>query len=418
MSPRRPGLLSAALLLGALAARADDWPQWRGPERDGTSKETGLLQRWPEGGPKLLWKSTVVGDGYSTPVVVKGRVYLMGNKGMDDEFVLCLEEETGKKVWSTRVGRVGKNYFQQWPGARSTPTVGGDVLYALGSDGDLVCLETSGGRTRWHKDLRKEFGGRPGPWAYSESPLVDGDRVFCTPGGKEATLLALHKKDGSAVWKCAAPDGDYAAYSSIVPATVGGRKEYVQFTQKGLVGVDAKTGKLLWRYTRTAKLSPANIPTPVVHDNYVFSSTGFGGGGVIKLVPEGDGVKADPVWVSRQLANPLGGVVLVKGHLYGTNVSKLVCVDFLTGKVKWDDRSVGKGSICYADGRLYVRGEDGAVALVEATPAGYKEHGRFTQPDRSDKPAWPYPIVANGRLYLRDWGVLLCYDVRQPGGPR
>jgi outer membrane protein assembly factor BamB len=418
MNLRRPSLLVTLALLVPLAALAADWPQWRGPGRDGLSKETGLLHQWPEGGPKLAWKAADVGDGYSTPSVARGRVYLMGNRGMNDEFVLCLDEKTGNKVWSVRVGKVGRNYGPNYPGARSTPTVDGDVLYALGSDGDLVCLETAGGKEVWHKNLRSDFGGRPGAWAYSESPLVDGDKVVCTPGGKEATLVALNKKDGSVIWKSAVPGGDAAAYASIVLAEVGGARQYVQFLGKGLVGVDARTGKFLWRFDETAKKSPANIPTPVVYDNYVFSSTGLGGGAVIKLVPGAGGVNVETVWTSRQVANPLGGVVLVNGHLYGTNSQSLICVEVLTGKVKWQDRSVGKGEICYADGALYVRGEKGDVALVEATPEGYKEKGRFAQPDRSKQMAWPYPVVANGRLYLRDWGVLLCYDIGRQGGSR
>jgi outer membrane protein assembly factor BamB len=409
------GLVATTSLLTAA-----DWPQWRGPDRTGVSRETGLLREWPEGGPKLLWKNEDVGKGFSTPSEAEGRVYLLGNDD-DNEFVLALDAKNGKKVWSREIGKVGPNRGPQYPGARSTPTMAGDVLYALGSDGDLVCLETAEGKERWRKNLRTDFGGVPGNWAYSESPLVDGDKVVCTPGGKDATLVALDRKDGTVVWKAKVPGGDAAAYSSAIIARAGKVKMYVQFLGKGLVGVDAATGKFLWRYARSSLGSAANIPTPVYHDGYVFSSTGQGQGGLVKLTATDDGVSAEEVWSSKQLSANIGGVVLVDGYLYGTSgKGDLFCAEFRTGEVKWENKSVGTASICYADGRLYLHGDGGtfrvgpsSVALVEATPAGYKEKGRFRQPDRSRvRPAWPYPIVANGRLYLRDQNVLLCYDVK------
>jgi outer membrane protein assembly factor BamB len=413
MQTPRLTLLAAGLALAAVAA---DWPQWRGPDRTGVSRETGLLKEWPKTGPKLLWKAADVGDGYSTPAVVGGRVYLLSNRG-DDESALALNAEDGKTVWSTRVGKVGENRGPQYPGARSTPTVDGDVLYALGSDGDLVCLETAGGKVRWRKNLQSDFGGVPGNWAYSESPLVDGKVLVCTPGGAKATLVALDKTNGNVIWQCPAPGGDPAAYASAIVAEVGPVKQYVQFLAKGVVGVDARTGKFLWRYDKT--IDPAaNIPTPVFRDGFVFSSTGRNQGSLARLTADKDGVTVTPVYFSKAMNNGLGGVVLVGDYLYGTNTQQLLCLDFKTGDVKWRDRSVGPGSVCYADGHLYVRGQGGEAALVEATPTGYKEKGRFAQPERSSKPAWPYPVVANGRLYLRDQGVLFCYDVKDPGAGR
>jgi outer membrane protein assembly factor BamB len=237
----------------------------------------------------------------------------------------------------------------------------------------------------------------------------------CTPGGAKATLVALNKQTGDVLWQAAVPGGDAAAYSSVMIGHVGKTKQYIQFLQDGVVGVEASMGKFLWRYAKPATGSPANIPTPVVHEGYVFSSTGKGGGGTVKLSNEQGGVSVKEVYFSKELGNPLGGMVLVGDHLYGTNTQSLLCVEFATGKVKWKERSVGKGSICYADGHLYVRGENGDVALVEATPDSYKEKGRFSQPERSDKPAWPYPVIANGALYLRDQGVMFCYVVKGNG---
>lgn len=411
-------LLSIVVLSGlTLNARAADWPQWRGPKRDGLSQETGLKQKWPADGPKLLWQQNDVGEGYSTPAIVGDRIFLMGNRGMEDEFVACLAVKDGSEIWTMRVGNVGANTGPQYPGARSTPTVDGNLLYALGSDGDLVCLETAAGKLRWKKNLREDFAGEPGHWAYAESPLVDGEIVVCTPGGKEATLVALDKKSGDTVWKTAIDPGDQAAYASAAIALLDGKKEYVQFLQKGVVGVDAKTGKFLWRYERTAQGSPANIPTPVVLDDLVYSSTGRGGAGLVKLSADGEGVKAEQVYYQGKLPTSIGGAVLVDGLLYGTTNQGLVCADFATGEIKWQDRSIGAASLCYADGRLYLHGENGEIALVLASPEKYQELGRFTPPDQPDRSgrtkAWAYPVVSNGRLYVRDQGFLWCYDVRE-----
>jgi outer membrane protein assembly factor BamB len=250
--------------------------------------------------------------------------------------------------------------------------------------------------------------------------LIDGATLVITPGGKEATLAALDKKTGEVTWKSAVPGGDQAAYASVIVVEADGVKQYVQFLQKGVVGVSAKTGKFLWRYDRTAKNSPANITTPVAHGGFVYSSTGMAGGGLVKLKAGKDEVTAEPVYFDRNLPTSIGGSVLVGDYLYGTNAKGLLCVEFTTGKVKWQNKCVGAGSVCYADGRLYVHGEEtGALALVEATPEAYREHGRFTPPDVPDhgggwqKPkAWAYPVVANGRLYVRDFGRLWCYDIK------
>jgi outer membrane protein assembly factor BamB len=408
----RTTLLCAVCLgLSVLPALADDWPQWRGPTRDGISKEVGLLQQWPAGGLKPLWTARSLGGGYSAPAVARGRIYLLGTRG-NDEYVLALSEKDGKPVWSRKIGRIGPNRGQQWPGPRSTPTVDGNRLYALGSDGDLACLDADEGTVVWHKNLRTDFGGSPGNWAYAESPLVDGDRVIATPGGRRATLVALKKTDGSEIWRCALAEGDRAAYASPVVGEVGGAREYIQFVQGGVVGVDAKTGDFLWRYSRSSNRI-ANIPSPIFHDGYVWSASGYGaGGGLAKLRSAGDKVTAEPVFFVKEFANQIGGAVIVGGHIYGTGNRGLLCVDFRTGKVKWREESTGKGSICYADNRLYVRGQSGTMYLVEASPQAYTEHGRFRQTERSSKPAWPYPVVANGRLYLRDVDVLLCYDVK------
>jgi outer membrane protein assembly factor BamB len=406
-------------LSGLLAA---NWPQWRGPQRDGISQETGLLQEWPEEGPPLVWKVDNLGGGYSTPAVVNDRIYLLNNKGNENEFVQALDVKNGQQIWETRIGKVGNpGQRPPYPGARSTPTIDGELMYALGSDGDLACLETSTGKIRWQKHLRNDFGGKYGEWAYSESPLVDGDIVVCTPGGEQATLIALNKRSGDVIWKAPVPSqergGEEAGYASVVIANVGGKKQYVQFLQKGVVGVDPETGKFLWRYDRTAENSPANIPTPVARDGFVYSASGRGGGGLVEISVQGDEIDVKEVYFDRKLPTSIGGAVLLGDYLYGTSGPSMVCVDFKTGAIKWTkERAVAPASLCYADGRLYLHGErTGELALVEATPEEYREHGRFTppdQPDRGNSQAWAYPVVADGRLYVHDLGTLWCYDVR------
>jgi outer membrane protein assembly factor BamB len=403
----------AAALAGSLALRADDWPQWRGPARDGVSKETGLLKEWPKDGPPLRWKAADIGPGYSAPAVAAGAVYLQTTGG-DDEFALALDEATGKERWKAPIGKVGKNRGPQYPGTRATPTVDGDRLYCLSSAGQLVCLKTDG-KEVWRRDLVKDFEGKVGRafagWAYSESVLVDGDKVVCTPGGPKATLAALNKLTGATVWTSAVPGGDAAEYASVVAVEVGGQREYVQFVEKGVVGVEAQTGKFLWRYDATVEPG-ANILTPVVQGNKVFTAGSRSAGGLVELAAADGGVTAKQVYIDKQLVPGIGGAVLLDGYLYGTNGQAVFCAEFATGKVKWTDRGVGAASVCFADGRIYARGHAGDVALVEPSPTGYTERGRFKQPDRSEKPAWPHPVVANGGLYLRDMGVLLCYDVR------
>jgi outer membrane protein assembly factor BamB len=400
------------------SAFGQDWPQFRGPHRSGISQETGLLAEWPKQGPKLLWQVKDIGSGYSTPAAVGERLYLLANEGLDNEFVQAIAVADGKRIWSTRLGKVGKpDQTPSFPAARSTPTVDGALLYALGSDGDLVCAETATGTIRWRKNLQTEFNGKPGIWAYAESPLVDADALVCTPGGSDATIVALDKKTGNVFWKCAVPGGDEAGYASMIIVDAGGAKQYVQLLQKGLVGVEAKTGKFLWRYAKIISPFHANIPTPVAQSGFIYSAAAGAGGGLVQLRAAHDAIQADEVYFSSKLPTAIGGTVLLGDYLYGTAGPKLACVKFNTGDVKWSQPAIGAASLCAADGHLYLHGENGDVALVEASASGYHEKGRFTPPDRPEhvnrmQKAWAYPVVANGRLYIRDLGTLWCYDIK------
>ena len=403
-----------------LGTAPSDWPQWRGPERNGISKESGLLKQWPAEGPKLLWQVNDIGDGYSTPAVVGTRIYLMSNRGLENEFVQALSTQDGKPIWTTRVGNVGNpDQDPSYPKARSTPTVDGNFIYVLGSDGDLACLDAKSGKILWQTSLRKDFGGQPGEWAYAESPLVDGDLVIVTPGGAQATMVALNKKTGAVIWKSAIPGGDAAGYASAVVVQAG-RKQYVQCLSKGMVGVDAKTGEFLWRNKEVAK-GPAQYFTPVARGEYVYGGALGVGGVLVRVKSDGSAVVADQVYFTRGLPNGIGGAVVVGETIYGTEVgATLVAADFTTGQVKWTDKSIGWASVAYAGGLLYLHGVNGDIALVEAAPEAYREKGRFTPPAQPKKKqagpfpegAFAYPVIANGRLYIRDLGTLWAYDIK------
>jgi outer membrane protein assembly factor BamB len=398
-----------------------DWPQLRGPVRSGISTETGLLKTWPEAGPPLLWKVAKLGGGYSAPSVVAGRVFGMSAR-KDQEVVWALDETTGKELWYTPIGARVTDVNKS-EGPRCTPTVDGARLYALGVGGELVCLESATGKECWRKNLVKDFGGQMmSNWGFSESPLVDGDNLICTPGGKEATLVSLNKDTGATIWKARVPQGDAASYASGIIAEVDGLRHYIQFVSGGVVGVAADDGRFLWRYDAAANTN-ANCSMPVYHDHLVFVSSAYkgSGGGLVRLSRQGDKVEAKEVYFTKRLMNHHGGMVLVDGYLYGANggnglqrMHSLVCLEFKTGKVMWEDRHPGKGSVTYADGCLYYRNEDGTMFLVEATPKGYVERGQFEPADVSKHArSWLYPVVANGKLFLRDQGVLFCYDVKQ-----
>lgn len=419
---RRVLPLAAGLVFATASAPAADWPQWRGPNRDGVAKESGLLGEWPKEGPTLAWKVSDLGSGYSTPAVVGERIYALGNDGLENEYVTARSTKDGSKLWTARLGVVGNpKQNPSFPAARSTPTVKGDVLYALSSDGDLACVETGAGKIRWKKQLRTDFGGKLGIWAYAESPLVDGDTVVVSPGGAEATLVALNAATGDVLWKSALPEADEAGYASAVVVETGGVRQYVQLLQKGLVGVEARSGKLLWRHEKAVSRYNANIPTPVVGGDIVYFGSAGTGGGAVKLKAGAGGVTAEPLYFEAKLPTAIGGSVKVGDHLYGTTGQALLCVEFATGKVVWEERGIGTASLCLADGRLYLHGENGDVALVEPTSEGYREKGRFTPPDQPKRSApmekaWAHPVVAGGRLYLRDHAMLWCYDVRAGAG--
>jgi outer membrane protein assembly factor BamB len=326
--------------------------------------------------------------------------------------LIALDRAAGKPLWSARVGPPGGG--EGYPGPRCTPATDGARVVALGQFGDLVCADAETGKILWRKNLEKDFDGEMmSGWGYSESPLIDGTRVVCTPGGSKGALLALDKTTGAVVWRTAGMT-DTAAYGSVIVAEIGGVRQYLQRTGETLFGAAADSGKVLWRVPRHGET--AVVSTPVYRDGVAFVASAYGiGGHGFRIEAAAGQFAAEEIYAAGDFESHHGGAVLVGDHVYGlTNGHELVCMEFKTGKIAWKDPSVGKGSIAAADGRLIVRGEKeaGTVALVEANPRRYVEKGRFDQPERSDKNGWPHPIIAGGRLYLRDQDVLLCYELK------
>jgi outer membrane protein assembly factor BamB len=399
-----------------------EWHQWRGANRDGKSAERGLLQQWPASGPALVFSARGLGQGFSSVALQGGRIFTLGDRAGQQQ-LLALDAKDGRLLWATRVGPVWED---QYGGPRGTPTVDGDLVYALGSHGDLVCVEVATGKERWRRHMERDFGGQMmSMWKWSESPLVDGPRLVVTPGVAAAGLVALDKLTGREHWRAALPalgpkGRDGAAYSSIVISQGAGVKQYVQLLGRGLVGVRASDGRVLWTYNRVAN-EVANIATPVVDGEHVFASTGYQTGSVLlKLERQGDGVAAREAYYLEptRFQNQLGGFVLVDGHIYGGhghNRGFPICIELASGRIVWggDIRNDGTGSaaVAQADGRLYLRYQNGVVLLVEATPTGYREQGRLTIPDVR-APSWPAPVISGGRLYLREQDSLHVYDLR------
>lgn len=404
-----------ALLLSLLVSQTgasatatiSDWPQWHGPNRTALSTETGLLKTWPADGPPVVWSISNLGEGYGSVAIKGDRIYVQGVRDSQSS-VFCLNRADGKTVWVTALGpRLGQD---RGPGPRGTPTVENDKLYALGESGDLGCLKISDGSVVWRRNILKDFGGRNPKWLISESPLIDGDRLIVTPGGAGASIVALDKSTGKTIWTTKELS-DEAGYSSCIAADIGGVRTIVGFTARAGVGVRASDGKLMWRYEPVSNRT-ANIATPIVDDNKVFYTSAYGTGcALLGLKAQGGEVKAEEIYFSREMMNHHGGVVLLNGYLYGFNNAILSCVEFATGKTVWRDRSVGKGTLTYADGQLYLLSENNVVGLAEASPTGYSEKGRFKIADQG-WPSWAHPVVCGGKFYIRNQGTLACYDVK------
>lgn len=402
-------------------AGASDWFQWRGPNRDGIASETGLQSTWPEEGPQIAFQAKGLGSGMASLAIADGRIYSVGN--IDGKTsLMCMQQSDGSIVWTTP-------FAPDRGPANGTPTVDIEtgMVYGLSFDGSLVCCKSNDGAVVWKKSFPGDFDGKmESGWGYSESPLIDGDRLVCTPGGANAMVVALNKKTGETEWSGKAPSGklrgnDGAGYSSIVISNAAGRKQYIQLIGHGIVSYDAATGELLWNYDRIANTT-ANIPTPIVRDDYVFCSTGYDDGGtaLLKISKSGKGLKANEVYYksAKELQNHHGGMIMIGDYVYmghGHNNGFPACVAWKTGKDKWEKgRGPGSGSaaIVCADKKLFFRYQDGVMAMIDTDTSKYKLLGKFKLATHNGE-SWPHPVIVDGILYIRDQDDLVAYNLQR-----
>lgn len=402
---RAMGTTAAVTVLAGMALSAAEWPQWRGPRRDGVAAETGLLKTWPSEGPPLAWRASGAGNGYSSFAVAGGRLYTLGAKG-PQEYVIAYEAASGKSLWEAPIGmRLAQD---RGDGPRGTPTIDGNRLYAIGGRGDLACVDLTTGKRLWHVSFPGAFGAPIPNWGYAESPLVTGDRVIVNAGGHDASIVAFEKATGKVLWKSGS---DRAAYSSAVLHEAGVVRQAIFFTATTALGVDVASGRILWTYNR-ANNDVANVSTPVLGGDRVFISSDYGtGGGLLQLSPSGGGIGAKELYFTADMRTHHNTAVLVGDHMYGFSSSILTAMKFDDGTVAWKNRSVGKGSLVAAEGQLYLFSENGVVGLADAAPEAYRERGRF-QIKSGNLPTWTHPVVSDGRLYLRDQDTIYSYDIK------
>jgi outer membrane protein assembly factor BamB len=412
MRPNYRTLLLIVLIAATCRAETYNWPQWQGPQRNCLTNEKGLLKTWPEGGPKLRWLFDKCGTGYSGPAIVDGRLYIMGARDGEDQ-LFAIDAETGSEFWAAPIS---SEFHNDWgDGPRGTPTFDKGRLFALSGSGTLVCIDAKSGREIWRTTM-ESLGGQIPHWGFTESVLIDGNKLLCTPGGPQGAIAALDKTTGKVIWQ-AKDLTEFAHYSSIVRGEFHRRPQYVQLLEKRLVGLSPADGKLLWEVPWPG--SVAVIPTPIIHDNHVFATSGYGAG--CMLVEINANNEARQVYANKLMKNHHGGVILLGGHLYGySDEVGWLCMDLATGERAWRDKAaLGKGAIGYADGQFYCVDEnEGTVVLIDASPESWSERGRFTlQPQsKQRKPRgkiWTHPVIVDGKLFLRDQEYLYCFDVKK-----
>ncbi len=392
-----------------LAQDADDWPSFRNAARDNKSFDKNLADRWPSGGPKLAWKISGIGEGYSSVSVVGDFIYTMGNIG-NTEYLIALNRADGSEAWKTRSGNAYRE--GQGNGPRGTPTAADGKVYSLGGNGDLTCCDAKTGELKWRKNILSDYGAKNIAWGISDSVLVDNGTVVCTPGGSRASVVALDAETGRAKWTCKIPGNPQAGYASPMIANIGGVKQYVIFESQGVVGIRARDGFGMWGHKQSSN-GTANCATPLVVRNYVFCSSDYGTGAeLLELRSSSGKTRSQQVYFTKDMKNHHGGMVIDNGFVYGTNDGILTCLELESGRIRWRERS-SKGSVVFADGHIVHRSERGPVTLFEATANSYVEKGRFDQPQRSGRPAWSHPVIAGGKLFLRDMDKLLAYNVRE-----
>ncbi len=417
-----PVVALASAMTWTAITPAGDWPTFRGPNRTSVTQNASLLQEWPSDGPKLVWDTSGAGRGYASVSIQGDKLFTLGD-GLStasdkDEYLSAFNLATGKQLWKTKTGNAWNEGPPDWQSSRSTPTVDGDRVYVITPHGKLVAANTKDGKIAWQKSLKDDFGGKKGDgWGYGESPLIDGDLLICTPGGESTTMIAVRKSNGAEVWKCQSPGDRGAGHSSIVISQIGKTKIYVQSTASGAIGVRAKDGKLLWSFP--IDNTTCVIPTPIIKDDLVFYSVGYGrGGALLRQVPTSDGATIETVYgLNNKLANKHGGVVLVGDYLYADSDDAGIpfCADLKTGEQLWKKRGAGKGSavVISADNKLYVQYASGELVLADASKDDYHEISHFKIPGSGSRPSWAHPVILDGRLYVRQDDNIMCYDIHR-----
>jgi len=396
----RPGILLAVILQCPRGANADDWAQWRGPNRDGISKETGWLTQWPADGPKKLWEAAV-GVGYSTMSVSKGRVYTMGNVDNTDR-ISCFDAETGKLVWKHEYPCDAKDP-NGYHGTRCTPTVDGNRVYTLSRHGDFFCLDAETGQVIWSKNFKKDFEGETPKWGFAGSPFIEKDWVLTEVSGSGASVVAFDKATGAVVWK---NGDDRAGYSSLIAYDNGGERCLAQFSTDHIIGRRMKDGSELWRTSWKTSYG-VNAATPIIAGDEMFLSSGYNYGcALLKVSPEG----ATEVWRNKNMRNHVNSCVLLNGYLYGYDDNELKCLDWKSGEVKWATKDYGKGALMAADGKLILWGQNGLLGLAEISPEAFKQITSFQA--LGGKNTWASPVLANGRIYVRNLDTMAGFDVK------
>ncbi|MBX7256983.1 MAG: PQQ-like beta-propeller repeat protein [Candidatus Hydrogenedentes bacterium] len=397
------------LLVGSVVAMGADSPQFRGPDRDGKFADTGLLKAWPEGGPALLWKSDGIGAGYASASVVGDTIYVPGMLDDNQGYVFALDL-SGKLKWKSPYGT--ETLDKQAAGSRTTPTIDGDRLYVISGLGVLTCMSTADGKPIWQVDTKTKFGGQDVSWSIAESVLVDGDLVFCTPGGQDASVVALNKMTGDTVWTTKGFSEPHA-YCAPDVFQFDGRRVLVTMTAKSVIGVDTKDGKVLWTHKHETDYD-IHAVTPVLQGNMLYYTAGYGSGGGMLEVSK-DGASVTPKWSDKNLDCQHHGVVLLDGYIYGAghNNGKLFCIELATGTVKWSADEISQAVVEYADGMLYTYEgpKKGIMSLVKASPEKFEKTGTFVVAKGRDK-HWAHPTIAGGRLYVRYDGSLYAYDIK------
>ena len=415
--------LPLVLAIATATVSAADWPQFHGPNRDNKSTDKGLLKTWPEGGPSRIWEAAGIGRGYSTVAIVGNRIYTTGE--IDGDCVITALDMDGKNVWTRKNG---KAWDGSYPGTRSIPTITDGLLYHQSGIGNLVCLKSDSNEVVWSANILEEFDGRKPIWGLAESPLVIGDTVICTPGGKEVSMVALDRKTGEVVWKCTGA-GDKPGYASPILIEYQGLKQIVTAMSESIVGVRASDGKLLWRYPHKV-YADENITTPLFHDGFLIVSGCVKKGTTsLQLQVSGDECSAEMHWHNKTLDNKQGGIVLLDGRLYGyaetqSRSEPWMCIDFKSGETIFQSAPVESsykyknGCLTYADGMFYLFSDNGNMCLAKPTDEGFEAAGRLTIKDPGTRPTWAHPVVSGGRLYIRYGDKLGVYNVAEGVGQK